>query len=88
MERLFRQCCQPLVTFINILGMNFSHQRHFGRFSSYILALAKNSYEKRVRIMLMKLTTGQQTQKVKFFGEKIVGLGMYKISGKIVKTLL
>ncbi len=27
-------------------------------FSSYVLALSKNSYEKRVRKMLMKLTPG------------------------------
>ncbi len=30
-------------------------------FSSYILALAKKLYEKRARIMLMKLTTGDST---------------------------
>ena len=44
------------------------HQRFYVRifrmnvilaaFSSYILALAKNSYEKGARIMLMKLTEG------------------------------
>ena len=30
-------------------------------FSSYILALVKNSYEKGARIMLMKLTEGEET---------------------------
>ncbi len=43
------------VNFINIIHTRFSYERHF---SSYILALLKNSYEKRTRIRLMKLATG------------------------------
>ncbi len=34
---------------------NISYER---RFTSYVLALLKNSYEKRARITLMKLTIG------------------------------
>ncbi len=45
----------PGVNFINIIHTNFSYKCHF---SSYVLALLKNSYEKRVCIMLMKLTPG------------------------------
>jgi len=37
------------------LHTNFSYER---RFSSYVFALLKNLYKKRVRIKLMKLTTG------------------------------
>jgi len=44
------------VNFINIIRTNFSYER---RFSSYVLALLKISYEKRMRATLMKLTTGQ-----------------------------
>jgi len=47
------------VNFINIIRTNISYGRHF---SSYILALLKNSYEKRARITLMKLTKGQTVQ--------------------------
>jgi len=43
------------VIFINILHTEISYER---RFSSYVLALLKNLYEKRARITLMKLTTG------------------------------
>jgi len=42
------------VNFINIIRTNFLYER---RFSSYVLALLKNLYEKCARIMLMKLTT-------------------------------
>jgi len=45
----------PGVNFINIIHMNFLYAHHF---SSYVLALLKNSYEKCTHIMLMKLTTG------------------------------
>jgi len=45
----------PGVDFINILRTNFSYER---RFSSYVLALSKNSYEKFVPKTLMKLTAG------------------------------
>ena len=48
------------------------HQRFFARFfrtnvvlaafSSYVLALSKNSYEKRTRKMLMKLTAGEKRE--------------------------
>ncbi len=41
------------VNFINVKRTNFSYER---RFSSYVLALSKNSYEKRARKTLMKLT--------------------------------
>ncbi len=41
------------VNFINILHANFLYKRHF---SSYVLALSKNSYKKCERITLMKLT--------------------------------
>jgi len=43
----------PTVNFINVLRKNFSYKR---RFSSYVLALSKNLYEKVVRKTLMKLT--------------------------------
>ncbi len=43
----------PLVNFINSICTNFSYESHF---SSYVLALLKNSYEKCVCILLMKLT--------------------------------
>ncbi len=42
------------VNFINIKRTNISYEC---RFSSYFLALLKNSYKKRVRMTLMKLTT-------------------------------
>jgi len=42
------------VNFINIIRTNFSYERCF---SSYVLALLKNSYEKRARIRLKKFTT-------------------------------
>ncbi len=45
----------PGVNFIYGLRTNFSYKRHF---SSYVLALLENSYEKCARIMLMKFTTG------------------------------
>jgi len=45
---------KPSVNFINIIRTNFSYKRHF---SSYVLALLKNLYEKHGHIMLMKLTT-------------------------------
>ncbi len=41
------------VNFINVLRTNFLYER---RFSSYVLALSKNLYEKFVRKTLMKLT--------------------------------
>ena len=41
------------VNFINIIRTNFLYAFHF---SSYLLALSKNLYEKRSRITLMKLT--------------------------------
>jgi len=40
---------------INIIRTRFSYE---SRFSSYVLALLKNSYKKRALIRLMKLTTG------------------------------
>jgi len=43
------------VNFINVLRTNFLYER---RFSSYILALSKNSYDKFARLKLMKLTAG------------------------------
>ncbi len=43
------------VNFINNLRTNFSYER---RFSSYFLALPKNSYQKCERITFMKLTVG------------------------------
>jgi hypothetical protein len=43
------------VNFIKVKRANFSYELCF---SSYILALAKNSYEKFVRKTLMKLTPG------------------------------
>ena len=46
---------QPDVNFINIICTKFSYEHHF---SSYFLALLKNLYEKRARIMLMKLKVG------------------------------
>ncbi len=49
------------VNFINIIRTNFLYKR---RFSSYILALWKNLYEKRVRITLMKLTTGSRLEEI------------------------
>ena len=45
------------VNFINILRTNFSYERHF---SSYILALSKNLYEKFARFTLMKLTSKER----------------------------
>ena len=45
----------PGVNFINIIRTNFLYEC---RFSSYVLALLKNSYEKRACITLMKLTAG------------------------------
>ncbi len=39
--------------FINVKCANFSYKH---RFSSYVLALLKNSYEKFIRKTLMKLT--------------------------------
>ncbi len=45
----------PGVNFINIIRTNFSYDNHF---SSYVLVLLKNLYEKHASIMLMKLTTG------------------------------
>ncbi len=44
------------VNFINIIRTNFLYEY---RFSSYVLALLKNSYENRACIMLMKLTIGE-----------------------------
>ncbi len=41
------------VNFINVLRTNFSYEHQF---SSYVLALSKNLYEKFVRKTLMKLT--------------------------------
>jgi len=43
------------VNFINVKRTNFSYERHF---SSYVLALSKNSYKKFARFTLMKLTVG------------------------------
>jgi len=43
----------PVVNFINVKRANFSYKLCF---SSYVLALAKKSYEKIVRKTLMKLT--------------------------------
>jgi len=50
------------INFINIIRTNVLYERHF---SSYILALLKNSYEKRARITLMKLTTGSSLMRNK-----------------------
>jgi len=47
--------CRQGVNFVNIIRTNFLYERRF--FSSNILALLKNLYEKRACIMLMKLTT-------------------------------
>jgi hypothetical protein len=55
------------VNFINIIGTNFSYKRHF---SSYVLALLKNLYEKRARITLMKLTIGGANMNENEFGLK------------------
>ncbi len=47
------------VNFINIFRSHFSYETSFQQlFSSYVLALAKNSYKKCARKTLMKLTTG------------------------------
>jgi len=49
-------CCFFMLTgvnFINVLHTNFSYKRGF---SSYVLTLSKNSYEKFACLMLMKLT--------------------------------
>jgi hypothetical protein len=43
------------VNFINVLRTIFLYECHF---SSYVLALSKNLYKKRVQITLMKLTPG------------------------------
>ncbi len=43
------------VNFINVLRTNFSYER---RFSSYILDLSKNLYEKFSSLTLMKLMVG------------------------------
>ncbi len=53
----------PGVNFINIIRTNFSYKR---RFSSYFLALSKNSYEKCSRITLMKLTADSRSYKTFF----------------------
>ncbi len=45
------------VNFINFKRTNFSYER---RFSSYVLALSKNLYEKFARLTLMKLTAGRK----------------------------
>ncbi len=45
------------VNFINVFGALFSYKIFLAAFFSYVLALAKNPYEKRAPIMLMKLTT-------------------------------
>ncbi len=50
----------PGVNFINILHTNFLYKHCF---SSYVLSLSKNSYEKFVRKTLMKLTAGDDVQK-------------------------
>ncbi len=42
----------PGVNFINVKRTNFLYEHHF---SSYILALSKNLYEKRAQKTLMKL---------------------------------
>ncbi len=47
------------VNFINVLRTNFSYGR---RFSTYFLALLKNSYEKCARKTLMKLTQGSNDE--------------------------
>jgi len=44
---------KPNVNFINVKRTNISYERHF---SSYILALSKNSYERFAHFTLMKLT--------------------------------
>ncbi len=40
------------------LRTNFLYEQHLAAFSSCVLALAKNSYEKCARLTLMKLTAG------------------------------
>jgi len=44
------------------LRTNFSYKLRFGSFSSYILALAKNSYEKFARLKLMKLAEDRRDE--------------------------
>jgi hypothetical protein len=51
--------CKIGVNFINVTRKNILYER---RFSSYVLALLKNLYEKRAHIMLMKLTIGISTK--------------------------
>jgi len=55
-------CKQPLkvgVNFINVLHTNVV----LAAFSSYVLALSKNSYKKHARFSLMKLTAGVKPTK-------------------------
>ncbi len=55
-EQLELNLEQQGVNFNNVLRTNFLYEHHF---SSYVLALSKNLYKKRVQITLMKLTKGQ-----------------------------
>jgi len=54
------------VNFINVIrAKNLYESLFLAAFSSYILALAKNSYEKFARKMLMKSTHGHECARVR-----------------------
>jgi hypothetical protein len=54
-HKMAGQMWQTGVNFINVLRTNFLYE---GNFSSYVLALSKNLYEKFARLTLMRLTEG------------------------------
>ncbi len=60
LHQQWKKTFQTGVNFINVLRMNFSYKHHF---PTYFLALSKNSYEKRRRKKLMKLTPDAQNPK-------------------------
>jgi len=59
-------CQQTLgVNFINVLRTNFSYERHFSMYMKLEkVAKTRRSYEKFVRLTLMKLTLGVLLSKV------------------------
>jgi len=71
---------QPGVNFINVKRANFTYEC---RFSSYILALSKNSYEKFARLTLMKLTAA-----VGASSSQIIGLSWNFFFGRIDEFIL
>ncbi len=62
------------VNFINVKRTNFSYKLWF---SSYVLALSKNSYKKFARLMLMKLTVGLIFTLLKAKFSKMIALEIF-----------